>query len=93
MNDEVKQLSSKPKICFKSARKLSNHLLRTKAYPTERSVGSFKDTHREKSPSNKIPALTKSMNMDMGTPVFFKKVFVPQRIVSKLSIENNQNFH
>ena len=75
MNDEVKQLSSKPKISFKSARKLSNHLLRTKAYPTERSVGSFKDTHREKSPSNKIPALTKSMNMDMGTPVFFQKGF------------------
>ena len=25
----------------------------------------FKDTHREKSPSNKIPELTKSMNMDI----------------------------
>ena len=30
-----------------------------------------KDTHREKAPSNKTPALTKSMNMDIwvvGTP-------------------------
>ena len=26
---------------------------------------SFKDTHREKLPSNKTPALTKSMNMDL----------------------------
>ena len=25
----------------------------------------FKDTHREKAPSNKTPALTKSMNMDI----------------------------
>ena len=25
----------------------------------------FKDTHREKAPSNKIPALTKSMSMDI----------------------------
>ena len=26
----------------------------------------FKDTHREKAPSNKIPALTKSMNGHLG---------------------------
>ena len=26
---------------------------------------SFKDTHREKAPSNKIPALSESMNMDI----------------------------
>ena len=32
---------------------------------------SFKDTHREKAPSNKTPALSESMNMDIwvfGTP-------------------------
>ena len=28
-----------------------------------RIIGEFKDTHREKVPSNKTPALTKSMNI------------------------------
>ena len=34
-------------------------------------VGDFKDTHREKAPSNKTPSLTKRKNMDIwfvGTP-------------------------
>ena len=43
MSDEVKRLfSPKPIIYFRSARKLSNYLVRAKIYPVERPVGSFK---------------------------------------------------
>ena len=36
----------------------------------------FKDTHSEKSPSNKIPALTKSMNMDIWFDGTSKQLFI-----------------
>ena len=43
MNDDVKWVfSSKLMISFRIAGKLSNHLVRTKIYPIEKSVGSFK---------------------------------------------------
>ena len=42
MNGDVKWVfSAKLMISFRSARKLSNHLVRTKIYPIEKSVGSF----------------------------------------------------
>ena len=47
MNDEVKSVfSSKPVISFRSARKLSSYLVKTKLYPIERTVGSFKCTKK-----------------------------------------------
>ena len=36
----------------------------------------LKDTHREKSPSNKTPALTKSMNMNIWVIGTSKQVFI-----------------
>ena len=37
---------------------------------------SFKDTHREKPPSNKTPALTKSMNMDIWAVGSSNQLFI-----------------
>ena len=37
------------------------------------SKDSIKDTQRKKSPSNKIPALTKGINMDIGSLVHQNK--------------------
>ena len=43
MNNQVKKvLSPKPMISFRSARKMSSYLVRTKLYPEERTKGSFK---------------------------------------------------
>ena len=43
MDKEVKRVfTPKPMTSFRSARKLSNYLVRAKLYPTERTVGSFK---------------------------------------------------
>ena len=45
MNYEVKKVfSQKPMISFRSARKLSSHLVWAKLYRIERTVGSFKCT-------------------------------------------------
>ena len=39
-------------------------------------TNAFKDTHSEKSPSSKIPALTKSMNMDIWVVGKLKQLFI-----------------
>ena len=36
----------------------------------------IKDTHREKAPSNKIPALTKSMNMGIWVVGISNQLFI-----------------
>ena len=47
MNDEVKKVfSPKPMISFRSARKLSSHLVKGKLYPVQRTVKSFKCTKK-----------------------------------------------
>ena len=38
--------------------------------------GEIKDTHREKTPSNKIPALRKSMNMDVWAVGTLNQLFI-----------------
>ena len=38
--------------------------------------GEIKDTHREKAPSNKIPALRKSMNMDVWAVGTLNQLFI-----------------
>ena len=40
------------------------------------SVQSFKDTHREKAPSNKIPALRKSTNMGVWAVGTLSQLFI-----------------
>ena len=39
-------------------------------------TNAFKDTHSGKSPSSKIPALTKSMNMDIWVVGTLKQLFI-----------------
>ena len=41
-----------------------------------RIIGEFKDTHREKVPSNKTPALTKSTNMGIWVVGTSNQVFI-----------------
>ena len=43
MHYEVKRVfTPKPMVSFRSSRKISSYLVRTKLYPVERTVGSFK---------------------------------------------------
>ena len=51
----------------------------------------IKDTHREKAPSNKTPALRKSMNMDVGAVGTLNQLFIRGSLTeAKLSKKNNK---
>ena len=44
----------------------------------------FKDTQREKSPSNKAPALTSSMNMDIWVVAISNQLFIRGSYTEKI---------
>ena len=45
--------------------------------------GNFNDTHREKAPSNKTPALTKSMNMEIWVVGTSNQLFIRSSYAKK----------
>ena len=46
----------------------------------------LKDTHKEKSPLNKIPAFTKSVNMDIWVVDSSKQLFYEERFLNRNKI-------
>ena len=47
----------------------------------------FKDTHREKAPSNKIPALTKTINMDIWVVGTLNQLYITSSYAEKIIIK------
>ena len=49
----------------------------------------FKDTHTKKAPSNKTPALTKSMNMDIQVVGTSYQIFIREFLILKQNFQKN----